>query len=369
MAKIVYFVASHTNPEQVVRLVRALRSGSPDSQVLIHHNYSVSYLDPASIQDVNNVNILRPHVTVKWGDFSQVRMLLQAIEWIRANGSFDWVVYISGQDYPIMSLSEIEQELDATEYDGFATARRIDDNHIEDEVFTPRWYFYHYYAYRFYKLRIPRLLYKLRQNYMPAKSLGTPIRPTSANQVLPLMFMRHCRPTDELMLCFRRLRMPFTSNFHCYQGPSWWTLSRHAIEHIDEFVCRHPDFVRYHKRSHLPEDSFFLTILMNDPSLRICSDNKRYVRWAKKPSAHPAILTAEDFSQLVSSGKHFARKLDQNLDSRLLDLLDQYIGLASATKPGDARRFERNDAPRKPEPDSSLGPIELSVLGGHRRFQ
>lgn len=44
MIKIVYLIASHTNPEQVIRLVKTLKTGNSFSAVVLHQDYSKSFL-------------------------------------------------------------------------------------------------------------------------------------------------------------------------------------------------------------------------------------------------------------------------------------------------------------------------------------
>ena len=255
---------------------------------------------------------------------------LKAIDWILGREPFDWMIYISGQDYPIMPLSRIEDFLDKTEYDGFVSAHRTDAAVLPEEVF-PRWYFYHWYFYRIYKFKIPPRLYRLipiiKRKHESRVSLGETARRVQPNQTLPLLRIKYSRPGRHVMLCLRRLSNPFNSDLHCYHGPSWWTLSYRAIHAVRQFIRENPDYLRYYKRTHLPEESFFLTILMNNSSLKICNDNKRYVRWNQKPAPHPAVLTAADFPQIVSSECHFARKINQAIDKTLFDLLDQHIGV------------------------------------------
>ena len=58
MAKILYFIASHKNSERVLRLVETLKSGSPEALVLIHHDYSKSYLNPAAFEHMSSVYVI-----------------------------------------------------------------------------------------------------------------------------------------------------------------------------------------------------------------------------------------------------------------------------------------------------------------------
>lgn len=350
MAKIAYFVMSHVNPEQVARLVRALRSSNSESWVVIHHDYSTSQLDPQTFNNIDNVHMLEQRTAIEWGGFSIIRTILNAIDWF-LHGQFDWMVYISGQDYPIMPLQQIEQFLDTTEYDGFVSAHRADASELPEAVF-PQWYFYHWYFYRIYKFKIPSTLVNLihAQKIKSGSStlLNEPLkRVLRPDHILPLFRIKYSRPNRQMMFCLRPLSTPFTPTFHCYHGSNWWTLSRRSIQYLHQFTRENSDFLRYYQHTHVPDESFFQTILLNNPSLNISDDDKRYIRWDKKPAPHPAVLTAKDFPHLVSSGKHFARKLDQTIDAQLFDLLDQHI-----TQPAHTL-----SKPKKSEPHQTAYPL------------
>src|SRR5688572_16974040 len=75
-AKVAYFIASHVNPAQVARLVGACRSGSPESRVLIHHDYNVSNLDSKTLGRLGNIDFLTGQPAVQWGMFSMCAMVL-----------------------------------------------------------------------------------------------------------------------------------------------------------------------------------------------------------------------------------------------------------------------------------------------------
>ncbi len=57
-AKIFYFIYSHKNSGQVVRLVETLKSGSPESRVLIYRAYSKSYRDRAVFERMSGVYVI-----------------------------------------------------------------------------------------------------------------------------------------------------------------------------------------------------------------------------------------------------------------------------------------------------------------------
>ena len=110
-----------------------------------------------------------------------------------------------------------------------------------------------------------------------------------------------------------------------YGGAQWWTLSRDAIGYIAEFIQRAPQVVDFFKGSFAPDEAFVQTILSNSHlAERITGDDLRIVVWGRPLPPYPATLTMDDRDMLRASHKHFARKFDPNIDSRILDLLDKW---------------------------------------------
>ena len=96
-----------------------------------------------------------------------------------------------------------------------------------------------------------------------------------------------------------------------------------------KFAEAHPRLASHYRRSlFAPSESYYQTILRNLPSLNLCTNNSlRLIRWTHPKTGHPDVLTSEDFEWMVNSGRHFARKIDQRVDARLLDLLDERLGV------------------------------------------
>lgn len=308
MAKLLYLIASHKNPEQVIRLVKTLRAGSPGAQIIIHHDYSKSNLDTALLKFMSNVHVMEDYVPVQWGEFSMVQMELHCINWLINNSiEFDWLIMLSGQDYPIQSLSEVEQFLENTQYDGFMDyflAKTSRQNSTEENLRSRFWrrYFYQYYRLSSSELKIANLIGRLINKRQPYINLQT-------NRSGTYLGIR----------CFST---PFTSSFHCYTGSNWHTLSYRCIQYIHEFVRQNPAFVKHYQKTLTPDESFFQTILLNHSQLNIFNGNERYISWDR---GTPSILGIQDLENLITSDRHFARKFDIKVDTQVLDLLDQYI--------------------------------------------
>ena len=115
--KICYLIQTHKNPEQIYRLIKTIKTSNTDNQVIVSHDFHSCNLDVKRLND-DGIKVLSGRGGR--GNFSSVQSYLNAIEYLIENQiEFDWLTYISGQDYPIKPISEIEHFLSKTEYDGF----------------------------------------------------------------------------------------------------------------------------------------------------------------------------------------------------------------------------------------------------------
>jgi hypothetical protein len=315
-ADVVYFVASHVNPEQVARLVRACRSGNPRSRVLIHHNEQVTHLDPSLVQPFGNVDFLPESTDTAWGTFAGCEMVIGGLKWLLENRSFDWVVYLSGQDYPIRPLPQIEQALAESHYDGYLEAKPIEQCQWHIGILR--------YAYRFY--RPPRFPWWDRVTRRLKEYADAQIR---SGELLPPFVVPSRRHGFQVGV--RPLRSPFSAEFRCYFGSAWWTLNRRSIEAMVRNYDRRPELARHYRRSlFAATESLFATLVLNDPALKICtSTGKRFVSWNNPETARPDVLRMCDLPRVLASDAFFARKFDATVDPEILDRLDQVIGITA----------------------------------------
>lgn len=300
---LVYFIASHTNPDQVTRLVRRLRRDAPHALVLIHHDESQSHLGAERFAGDPDVVVMNRSVTVEWGQFSQVELVLRGIQALRATGrDFDWVVFLSGQDYPIRPIAEFEADL-ARLGDG-AIAYEEQTAHLDRYVLS--WH------------RVPR-----RFENRITNALFSRLSRLNARQPL----VRFVSGRVGCQIGVRTWRSPFGAKLRPYKGTTWWTLSRRCIDYIDAYVRDNPGFVEwYRNRTLMPDESFFQTILFNAGIFRLRNDDGRFVRWEPPEAPSPVTLRTVDLDAVLASGKYFGRKFDDRIDAHVLDRLDALLG-------------------------------------------
>lgn len=311
--KVCYLIQTHKNPDQIYRLVRTIKHLSPDSQIVISHNFDGCNLDTAALHQLPGVQVL-PCQGGR-GDFSLIQRYLDAIDWLLNHDiDFDWLINLTGQDYPTQPLSEIEEFLAETSYDGFIEYFEIfsQQSHWSKREGNNR------YCYK-YKQVVSDLPEKQKELLKPLKFL---------NYIQPFIRINF---SYGLMLGIRT-PAPFNDKFVGYGGSFFCTLSRKCIEYLHEFSQSNPGLLEYYKGVCVPDESFIQTVLVNSHLFNLYSDCKRYFDFSGTRNGRPRILTTNDYPSLVESHMHFARKFDAVQDSKILDLLDAAILPSSQLK-------------------------------------
>jgi hypothetical protein len=217
-----------------------------------------------------------------WGGFGFVRAALKGLgHLVSEEVDFDYVLLLSGQDYPLRPAESIERffgEARGRSYmDAFPLPRpggwgpRGGMDRIED------WHLIHRKALH---LRLPH-----------ARRLPAGLRP--------------------------------------YGGGAWWAFARPVAEYVDRFVSANPQVVPFFERVLHPSEVFFQSIVMSSPLAdSVIPRALHFVLW-EGGGANPVTLRTRDLDRLIGSEMLFARKFDASVDSDVLDLLDQRVAPAA----------------------------------------
>jgi hypothetical protein len=229
----------------------------------------------AETEDVPNVRFLTRHVS-HWAGFGHVRATLKGLaDVVEHAGPFDYVVLLTGQDYPLRSAPYIERFLGDAEGRTFMNHWPLPSAHWEPRGGLNRIEDWHLITYRRLHLALPL-----------SRRLPGGLRP--------------------------------------YGGGAYWCMSRQVAEYVHDFVQGNPAYVRFFKHVFVPDELFFQTIVLNSPLREtVVNDHLRFIDWSEEPG--PTILRIEHLPKLVASGKLFARKFDASVDSEILDALDRVI--------------------------------------------
>ncbi|HEY6748290.1 MAG TPA: hypothetical protein VI357_21545 [Mycobacteriales bacterium] len=300
--RVCYHIQSHTLPGQLVRLIRTIRTSSPDSLVVVSHSETGPDLDLGDLAADPAVIVTR--VPNGYADFSHVDRWLEAVDLLEERGEhYDWLCNISGQDYPLLPLAEAERELADSGADAFLQFYPV-----------------------FGGVKWPEAKSRTRYCFAYAK---VPLSPRAQQLLRPLAAVNRVQPLIRFSpvhraFGVRRRRTPIPLE-DLYGGSFFCSLSADCVRYVRDWVRTHPAEVRYLRRSLTSAEVFFQTVLVGAGRYRLENDSKRYFDFRNSKHNHPKVLTVADLPRMQSRGAHFARKIDERVDAVLIDRLDERV--------------------------------------------
>jgi hypothetical protein len=298
-----YFIQTHTHPEQIHRLVRTLKSGSPESRILIGHDESGCHLDLAPLADLSGIDLFPVAGPLDRAGLSILQPYFTALDWLAEHDvDFDWLIYLTGQDYPTLPLAQSEAFLEASGKDGFLS---------HWDIVSPTGYWGNS------RRGERRYLYQ----YRPAP----PWAGHWLKGINSLQSRFHLSSTYGLRLGVRAAPSPFSPGLPCQAGDQWHSLSRRAVESLRQALHDRADLVEYFRHTLCPCEAVVQTLLVPQRTFDFANDSLRYVDFAGSREGRPRFLTAADFATITNGRYHFARKIDSRMDGGLLDLLDEWV--------------------------------------------
>lgn len=306
LMKIAYIILAHKNPRQVVRLIRRLNV--PDKTTFYVHidkkSASNIYDNIAEeVKALGNVKMLKRYDSA-WGSFGIVEATMEGLKQaVESDDPFDYLVNLSGQDYPIKSNERIRAKLSASEncsYIWYLTLP-FEGSHPTKGEICQRLNRYEYWHLRYHNwhVRLPSDFQKYRRIFSVERSILWML----SNLFLPK-------------------KRKFFKNFILYGGGQWWCLRKSHAEYIHNFLESNREYYSFYKNTHIPDESFFQTILLNSAHKNeIINDDLRLL-YFEGADSHPKIYQTEDFAEIASSEQLFVRKFDITRDENILDLID-----------------------------------------------
>jgi hypothetical protein len=244
--RIDYLIRAHTAPEQLARLVGRLDEGNV--RFYVHVNALTDDETFAAMQDgcaAATTSSGCPGSSATGGGFSLLEATFSGIEAILASGDLpDHALLLSGQDYPLRHPSEIEAFLEAGAVATCSTT----------SGFRPR-----------------------NGSSRAAASTGcaTPLR-------------THPRSNAAAALPFPRLAERPRA---LWRDGVLGLTGKHARD-VMSFVAERPEILRSFRRTKIPDETFFQTVIMSGPlAATVDNEELHYVDWSAG-SAHPAVLAS-----------------------------------------------------------------------------
>jgi hypothetical protein len=317
--RVAYLVMNHRPAEQLCRLLKSLRRQQPDSPIVVHHDRFSATLDRALLDEIGGVVIRTSDHPIDWGAYSLLEAHWRTLAWMLTELQWDWVITLSGQDYPIKPLGNLEAMLSSTSADAFFEAEPIDQ--IEDPTLRAEKehrYLYHYR--QFPSLGLQGMLPDAAQRRLRRAARFTA---DAFNRAQPFAYIYKFPELLPYRIGTRARETPFSASFRCWQGSPWFTLNARAAETIIRYLRDHPSYSSYFRRVVIADEAATATIVCNDPLLNVELRNLHHISWSNYRSGHPDVLRIDHLDSLLRSDKFFARKFDIAVDELILDRLDE----------------------------------------------
>lgn len=282
-----WIVLAHARPEQTVRLIRRLQA--PADGVFFHVDRAAE-IEPfrrALDGDHEGVTFL-PRLRSRWGTYGIVSATLSGMRAALKDGA-DYVLVVSGQDYPIKPVEALRAHLALAQGKAFMLFFALPN---------PDW-------------TVPEAgLWRLNRRHYRVGRFAVHL----PNRWTPFLPRREL-PNGQL---------PFA-------GSNWWCLPSDCVRFVVEFLDANPRFVRFYRRAALPAESLFQTVLLNSPMRdRVVFNDLRYIVW-RPGASHPETLDHSHLEYFETSPAFLARKFDAERDPDLLDVIDErLLGLRAA---------------------------------------
>lgn len=302
--RVCYLLQTHGAPAQIVRLVHTIKRSSPNARVFVVHDATQYALDPAPFAALESVTVLNRAVPVRRGDMSMLGPFFSALERLCAEPDWEWLVYLSGQDYPVRPLPEIEAGLASSPYDGLM--RYWDAFTGSGGPWGPRRGRRRYFC-QYRRLAEWTWPWLWRLHWL--------------EKVTPARFYLQYGP----YLGWPSRATPFNTEFRCWGGISFYSLRRPAVEYLVAAQSKQAALFRYYEGTVSPEESLVQTLLVNSGRFRFTHDDRRYVNYTDSRDGRPHLLDMTYYPAITSDAYDFARKFDIAHDTIVLDRLDQII--------------------------------------------
>jgi len=288
-----YLIMTHKNPGQLHRLVTRLNDGS--SEFFIHVDKKINIAPFETVKEFGDIVHFTERFDAKWGSLGTIKPYLSGMKAVRKTGrTFDRILLLSGQDYPIKSNEYINDFFKNSPHSVFVNYFPIPNYDKWPGKDRGGWY------------RVDKYFFGMKwHQFFCSRSLN---------------FLSTYLP-------FLRRKMP--NGMKPYTGQTWWNLDRYALDYILDYHESNPEYLAFHKNTFVADELFVQMIIGNSKDEKLLNSiensEKRFTIWETQNSAHPKNLRKTDLGAILSSDDLFARKFDEDVDTEILDLIDEKI--------------------------------------------
>ena len=289
MSKHAYLILAHNNFYILEKLIKLLDDERND--IFIHIDKKINDFDESHFQKMitkSSLVFVNPRIDVKWGHINFVKaeflLFLKAYEY----GLYSYFHLISGVDLPIKTQDYIHTffaKNKGKEFLGIST-----DN-IKDV------------EYKVTKIHISTSFYKLQRLWLRKI----------------LFFLDKSFALVQSIVGYNVVKLD--KNFSLSKGPNWVSVSNDFVGYL---LTKELECMTIYKHSVCPDEIFIQTVLHNshfkDKLYDVVDEYKGCMRLIDWKRGNPYIFNKNDFNEIMSSDRLFARKFDEK-DLKIVDMI------------------------------------------------
>lgn len=287
-----YLVMVHNNLYILERLIKMLDHINND--IYIHIDRKVKNFDFNYFLGVPKKSkiFFTERIKVYWGHYSQVQCELILLK-EATKQEYAYYHLLSGVDLPLKSQDYIHHFFEKNE--GKEFVHFCNDNwDIENDV---------------YRRRIGSFRFFVK-NYRNKSSLK----------------VTTCKLLDYFLVLLQRifkLNRIKRNELKFEFGSNWFSITHLFAKYI---VSQEQWINRTFSYSLCADEIFLQTILLNSEFVNsVINNNMRLIDWYRGINSSPYTFKKEDYDELVNSDFLFARKFDENVDRKIVDLIYNYV--------------------------------------------
>lgn len=275
-----YLIMAHSDVSLLNKLISCLDFECND--IYIHIDKKSKLTSTQIVPPKKSSLYFIPSKSVFWGGDSQIKVTINLLEYALHKGQYSYLHFISGCDLLLQPIQEIYQYFE----------NHFPNNYLSiDHKFT---------AIEDFHRRIGTKHYLQNQ-------IGREI--TVKEKI--------CKVADyslsliQKIIGFDRTR---TIPMELKKGSSWFSITQELAAYV---VQQKHVVKRYFYNSFCGDEIFMQTICYNSPFKNtMVDDNLRAIDWTR---GQPYTWRKEDYDELLTSGKMFARKFNSQVDEAIID--------------------------------------------------
>jgi hypothetical protein len=281
-------IVAHNNFQHLKNLMLTMYDGNVSFFIHLDKGSGFSVQEIEELKKLPGVRLVATRYKTFWASHNFVMAALFLAEEVCKYKDIEYVHLISGQDYPVQSMSSFHQYLSAFKGKEFIT-----------------------YATPPNKTELERIRYYKVYEWVDGRSA------------------KGAKLIDWMSKVQRKLgitrKLPFEAG-KLFLGSNWWTLSLPCLQYIVNYTATEPHLLRKLRFTFVPDEYYFQTVIMNSPFReQVMNDNLRYIIWESRNGNLPANLDESDLEPIKNGNYLFARKIVYPVSKTLVERLNSRI--------------------------------------------